>query len=530
MAAMSTGHGTTLWKHYEQVATAAPANMALVDQHGARMTHGELLADAEATASRLSQRGLGVGDHIGVFLPNRASWAVLALAAARVGVGILGLNTRFREAELNHLLAVAEINTVVVADSFLGIDGPALMANLERPVEVLVDQQWTGGRFDGSTESTEFAVSGAAHSPLMGFTTSGTTGFPKIAMHDQAQTLSHLLAVADGFNLSGDSVALVPLPFCGAFGYTAAMATLLAGGSVVLHETWDPDVAAAAITEHGVTICSASDDMLLAMAASQNFATPTTWTDGGFADFTNAGVEAVAAVSTASGGTTRLTGLYGSSEGFALMSCWDRNLDEALRSRNGGYLVSGEMSVRCCDPETGRVLAHGESGELQFKGPNLISAYLNNPDATAKAFTEDGWYRSGDLGSTVAPDDRGRQGFVYLARLGDTLRLRGFLCDPAEIEHHLERHPAVALAQVVGAKRPGVGDVAVAFVRLESDTDDGTAADAEAALIDHCRDGLANYKRPERVVIVDEFPVTDGPNGVKIRKVDLRTQAADLLA
>ncbi len=132
--------------------------------------------------------------------------------------------------------------------------------------------------------------------PLIGFTTSGTTGFPKIAMHDQAQTLHHLLAVIDRFGLGPDTVNLAPLPLCGAFGYSGAMATLLAGGAVVAHETWSADAAADAIDEHGVTFFSASDDMLLGLAGSDRFRAETTWTDGGFADFTNAGAEAVSTI------------------------------------------------------------------------------------------------------------------------------------------------------------------------------------------------------------------------------------------
>ena len=113
---------------------------------------------------------------------------------------------------------------------------------------------------------------------------------------------------------------------------------------------------------------------------------------------------------------------------------------------------------------------------------------------------------------------------MFLARLGDSLRLRGFLCDPAEIERHLEGHPAVQLAQVVGAHREGEGDVAVAFVQPTPDT---TVSSED--LTEHCRHGLANYKRPAHIELVTEFPVTEGPNGTKIRKVELRDRAQQLL-
>lgn len=525
----------TVWEHYDRMAETVVERRAVVDQQGTMLTHGELREQAASIGSGFATIGLQPGDILGVFLPNRAAWPAVALGAAYSGIGVLGLNTRFREAELNHLLGVADVNTVVVADEFLGIDGPALMAGLDRPVRCVVAASTADADREpgdpvqladlAATEPT--GPVGRADHPLIGFTTSGTTGFPKIAMHDQRQTLSHLLNVADSFALGVDAVSLTPLPLCGAFGYTVGLATLLAGGAVVTHETWDVDDAAAAIDGHGVTYFSASDDMLLGVLNSDGFDPSGSWRSGGFADFTNAGVDAVTTAEKVSDGRLRLTGLYGSSEGFALMSSFDPAAPLDDRSRNGGYLVGADMTVRCCDPETGTELPPGEPGELQFRGTNLIAAYLNNPEASAKAFTEDGWYRSGDLGHVVEPDERGHQGFVFLARLGDSLRLRGFLCDPAEIENHLERHPAVDLAQVVGVSRPGVGDVAVGFVRLTAVADRPVPAEAE--LLDHCRTGLANYKRPERVVIVEEFPVTDGPNGVKIRKVELRERATELL-
>ena len=118
------------------------------------------------------------------------------------------------------------------------------------------------------------------------------------------------------------------------------------------------------------------------------------------------------------------------------------------------------------------------------------------------------------------PDGRS---FTYLARLGDALRLAGFLTDPMEIERRLLAHPGVGAAQVVGVTGPHGGDVAVAFVVAVAGV-----GPTEADLIGHCAAGLANYKVPRRVVLVEAFPTVDGANGVKIRKAELHDMARAL--
>lgn len=146
-----------------------------------------------------------------------------------------------------------------------------------------------------------------------------------------------------------------------------------------------------------------------------------------------------------------------------------------------------------------------------------MPGYLNNEDATARSFTSDGWYRTGDF--AYADKDA----FVFLSRIGDGLRLRGYLVDPSEIETFLCRHPDVSAAQVVGVRLEGEGDVAVAFVRANRQL-------GETELLAYCREGVANYKVPRRIVQVDAFPVIDGPNGTKIRKAALREHASQLLS
>jgi len=214
----------------------------------------------------------------------------------------------------------------------------------------------------------------------------------------------------------------------------------------------------------------------------------------------------------------RLVGLYGSSECFALMAKQREAAAIEERALAGGIPISREIEFRVVDALSGAALPEGEPGELQIKGYNVMSGYLRNPEATAAAFTADGWFRSGDLAYRSGP------GFVYLSRIKDSLRLKGYLVDPSEIEEYLLRHAAVEVAQVVGVNRPGEGDVAVAFVRL------GAAGASEAELLSYCRDGMASYKVPRRIAIVEDFPVVHGPNGTKIQKAKLREQAQALLA
>jgi fatty-acyl-CoA synthase len=188
----------------------------------------------------------------------------------------------------------------------------------------------------------------------------------------------------------------------------------------------------------------------------------------------------------------------------------------------GGAGVDPVIEVRVADPETHQPLAAGQTGEIQMRGPNVLATYLNNPEATARAFTPDGWFRSGDLGLCQP------WGFTYLARMGDSLRLRGYLVNPSEIESVLMRDPGVGGAQVVGVQRPGQGDVAIGFV-IPAPGADPDRKPTEAALLALCRERMASYKVPSRILTLEHFPVINGPNGVKIQKRILRDWAAHLL-
>ena len=173
----------------------------------------------------------------------------------------------------------------------------------------------------------------------------------------------------------------------------------------------------------------------------------------------------------------------------------------------------------------GSLLAPGAGDELPAVDARLVAPesgfveYFGNPEATADAFTTDGWFKSGDLGMI---DERG--GFTFLARMGDTLRLGGFLVSPAEIEAVVQEDASVESCQVVGARTSdAVRPVAFVLARPGMSVD-------EAAVIRHVAGRLAKYKVPVRIVTVQEFPTTASANGTKVQKTKLRDMAESLLA
>ena len=145
--------------------------------------------------------------------------------------------------------------------------------------------------------------------------------------------------------------------------------------------------------------------------------------------------------------------------------------------------------------------------------------YYGDASATAEAVMPDGYIRTGDLAELD-----GEGGFTFLSRMGDVLRLSGFLVNPLEIESHIQAIPGIAACQTVAVARPE-GVRAASFVILKP----GATLD-ESAVIAHCRRGLANYKVPVRVLALPEFPVTPSPNGPKIQRARLRDMAAEKLS
>jgi fatty-acyl-CoA synthase len=300
------------------------------------------------------------------------------------------------------------------------------------------------------------------------------------------------------------------LPFCGTFGNVAAMAAIAGGAHIVCVAQFNANEAVALIHRHRITHVIGGDDMFARIAAASGTRRFDTVRFSGFAAFHSTTAAAIAAAE-AVGMQPR--GLYGSSEVQALFAVAEGK-DRLL---GGGVPVNPQAELHVRDPQNGRALPLGASGELWINAPSRFLEYLENPTASDRALDADGMFRTGDLGRLT------ECGFIYEARMGDAMRLGGFLVAPEEIEAVIQALPGVAGVQVVAAT--GKGDpVPVAFVQPA----DGMEIDA-AAVRTHCLKRLARFKVPERIVLVDAFPVVDSPNGPKVQRVRLREMAKALL-
>jgi fatty-acyl-CoA synthase len=497
------------------------------------LRYGEIAARAARVGGGLAALGLGAGDRVALWLPNVPAWLELLLGLGRIGAVGVAVNTRFRAAEVEDIVGRSRCRALALWPGFKGVDFVAILetidaAALARLETVIVyDEGEAAGalpRLAGKRVVRYADLAAAAPAPAAGraedgaaiFTTSGTTKAPKFVLHTQRSLVEHARAVAPAFGYDApDAAMLQALPFCGVFGLSQALATIAAGRPMSLLATFDAAAAARAIGEDRATHMNGSDEMYRRLLDAAPGERPfPSLRRAGFAAFNGDPAEFVA------WGDARglpLHGLYGMSEIQALFASQSPAAPAAERALGGGRPVSPLARVRVRDPESGRMLPDGEPGEIEAKGPSLMAGYAGDDAATRAAFTDDGYLRTGDLGYTVPG------GFVFLTRMGDALRLGGYLVNPLEIASRIEAHAAVAACEVVGVRTAG-GDRAVAFVVKRT----GAAAGAED-IAAHCRAGLAAFKCPEAVIFLDAFPVAESANGVKVQRAKLRAWAAGRL-
>jgi fatty-acyl-CoA synthase len=517
-----------------ELAQDRPGDVAFVLGEDTR-TFQELHLASARVAAALYAQGVREGDAVAAWLVNCPAFVELQFALARLGAVMICVNTRYRSHELSGVLTRARARWLAMAPRFRGIDFASILEDVDDAVRGRLSGVILCGAQDvpdavAGIRTIDYAALAAADadmqpatgdvagSPCVAFASSGSTGVPKLIVHSQRGIVEHARAVAASFFGSDDTVALVTLPLTGVFGYVTLIGALAGGRRSIVMEAFDPERAVELIERHRATILTGPDEIMLRTleAAAETPDRIASWREGGFG---YQSVDSAALVEHGDQLGVSLYGCYGSSECLGLMSHQPREAPAADRALAGGVPASSAQRIRVRSAETGELQPPGATGLLEISGPSVMVGYLHQPDATRAAFTDDGWFKTGDIGYQVPDSDR----FVFLARANDILRLAGFLVEPQEIESFIERLDGIAAAQVVEVSTDA-GARAVAFVVATAG-----APVAEDDVIDHCAASLAKYKVPVRVFVVDSFPRTTSPNGEKVQRGRLRERAHELL-
>jgi len=449
-------------------------------------TAPELVDDGRRLATWLGTQGFAPGDRVAIHLHNTVGYLQLLLACAAGGFVAVSVNTRYSESEVAELIERSGARTV----------------------EATADEATTDAAMPAWAESEPIERVCRRDDPFVVFTTSGTTSRPKMVLHRQHSIADHATQAAVGVGYRRDDTVMAVMPLCGIFGLSSLLIAVAAGCRVIITD-YDLERTAEQIAAGPVTCLNGTDDLFHRLL--DHGADLSSIRLAGYARF-NTSLDGIVERADAAGAT--LTGLYGMSEVQAMLTLRDPTGDAIQRTRVGGTFTSEHMEYRIVD------------GELQLRGPSLFAGYLAEGGehvdvALTAANHDDGWFLTGDL--ALAEDERT---FEYVARIGDVLRLGGFLVSPADIEAALMEDQLVDAAQVVAIDQP-TGARPVGFVVLADGARVGFDPDAA---IERCRERLARYKVPVRVLVVDDFPTTDGPNGIKIQKTKLREMAVQALA
>ena len=554
---------------YEMLATAAERHAAreAIVFGDERITFADFRARVDAFATGLAALGLGRGDALAIWLPNRPLWFVAQYAAARLGVVVVALNPRYRAHELTYILQQSGAAALLLTDHLGPIDYletlhevlpelrdavPAELASVALPKLRLVlvdaedpypgclrvsdayspDATADGGRARvGAGEASRAhavlreeaspAPTRARPAPDDVFTllyTSGTTSQPKGAVITHRNCVPHGWHCGERLRLTPDDRVLHALPAPGTWGgLNVPLSAWSHGACLVLMETWDPLRALVLIERERCTVFNAVDTMLKPLFEHPDFDRydRSSLRTGAFASVGGGGPGMLDAVVERLGVPLAFQP-YGMTEVNALALLHDLDEPRELRLQPGVVPAQG-LEVRVVHPETGAPCGPGQEGELQFRGALVIRGYHDEPEATRAAFTGDGWFRTGDL---AVQDGRGHT--IFKGRLKETLRISHFMVAPGEIEDFLQTHPGVDQAFVVGVPDPATNEAPVAYVIAHPH-----AQLSEAELRAFCRGKIASYKIPKTVRFVTDVPRTPGPHGDKVQRGKLRARAIE---
>jgi len=502
--------------HLRLHAAAGPDRVALVDRGGA-LTYGALDRAVDSLAAFLAARGVGRGDAVAIQLPNTAAFAVAQQAALRLGAAYVPLLPQLREHDLAYMLEIARARVLVIPDLWRGFDHRPMALSLARTVPgldtILVAGEATAPGLVPLADVPEASFAGrpvSADALRNVLFTSGTEARPKGVKHSYNTQYYGLQRHQKLFALGPDDVIMAASPVGHVTGAVNGIEmALLIGGKVVLLDAWNPHEALDLFARERVTLMWGAATFFTDLVRAQA-ERPRDLSAFRLALTAGAPVprDLIALVGDRLGAT--LVAAFGQSEGQNIAI--NRLDDPPDRIAGWDGRIHEGITYRLVD-EQGGESATGR-GEFVYRGPNLCLGYLD-PAHEAAAFAPDGAIRSGDLAEVDA-----ERFLRIVGRCKDIIIRGGENISPAEVEGLLFDHPALARVAVVGVADARLGQRAVA-VAVAAPGMSPALADLAGWLE---AKGVARFKWPERLLLLDELPMT--PSG-KVRKEALRALLAE---
>jgi len=497
-----------------------------VRQQGFRCTYKELWELSGRAARGLLGRGVGRGDRVGIWAPNRYEWVVVQYATARIGAILVNINPNYRTSELEYALNQSGTGFLILAKGFRNADYMGMLAEVRgrcpnlRATLVLEDD-WEALLRDGDKVAESDL---AERESRLQFDdainiqyTSGTTGFPKGATLSHHMILNNGYFIGEGVHYTEHDRVCIPVPFYHCFGMVLGNLACTSHGStmVIPAEAFDPVAVMECVQEEKCTSLYGVPTMFIGELDHPRFSE---------FDFSSlrtgimAGAPCPVEVMKKVKSTMHMpevTIMYGMTETSPVST--QSAIGDPLEKQVGTVgRVYPHVEIKIVDQASGEILPRAEPGELCTRGYSVMLGYWSNEEATRQAIDAARWMHTGDLA------EMDEEGYVKIVgRLKDMIIRGGENIYPREIEEFLYTHADVSDAQVIGIPSEKYGEEVMAWVKLKpgaSLTGDDLAA--------FCKGKIASYKVPRHWKFVDEFPMT--VTG-KVRKVEMRERAVELL-
>lgn len=467
-------------------------------------TYAELYADARRAAAWLLGR-YAPGAHICIWAPNVPEWVVLQYGCALAGMTVVTANPALKPSELSFVLQQSRSAALFHLDSFRGVDTGAIAREVAG--ETVTCHSFSGW-LDAVRATPEIELPPVApDAPAQIQYTSGTTGMPKGALLRHRALVTNASYVAARAGLDANTL-ISPMPlFHTAGSVLSVLGCVTTRSTLILPLLFEPSTILAAIEEYRANVLFGVPTMLLALieasaGAPRDLSSLHTSISGG------APVPPELHDRVRQGLGATLLAVYGQTE-LSPVVAQTRHEDSEDKCVNTAGLPLWNVEVRIAHPVTLEVLPLGQEGEIQARGYQTMIEYFANVEATTNTITEDGWLRTGDLGTMSA------EGYICVTgRLKDMIIRGGENIYSSEVENVLYDHPAVTDAALIGLPHRTLGEEPAAVVHLAP----GAEA-SEAELQAWVRERLAAFKVPVRIVFCQET-LPRNANG-KILKKDL---------